>query len=310
MTTVSRKIQFFNVEMLVHNVARNALEVIEDQVPVSEQIINQINTLEFTNNQPSRYLEVDENNDLFMLIDSRHDGIAGRLITSRKNLLPEVERQGQLTPLAIPLEAGLAEATHFVFFPEDRVLGLEFNFFGPRPSKFSEYIPTKASNLVNVINLHPILRLDVEEQLRTMGEVSLLQIEAHRNAVGILNELNESLGSAFEAAANLSEAETVEIILRKRRYSREGFNFPFAIRRLTELLSRTENRELLNKFRGVACNTQQEQNNRFDFLDDKMIVSRQIARVNERSRAVDTVSMHLAIREAFRELREQIVFER
>lgn len=310
MTTVMKKIQFFNVEMLAFNARRNTLEAITDQRPVSIQIMNQIGALTFSDTQPSRYLEMDANNALFMLIDSIQEYICGRLIISRRNLLPEVEEQGQLTPLVIPVEAGLAEATHFVYFPAYKVLGLEFNFFGPRPSKFSEYIPNKASDFVNVINLQPILRLDVEEQLNRMGEISLLQIEAHRNAVGILNELNESLGAAFEAAANLSEAETVEIILRKRRHARHGFDFPFSRRRLIELLSTIGSREMINKFRGETLNTRQNQNPKFDFLEDKFISSRQVTRVDEISRAIDTVSMHIAIRDAFEELRTQIVFER
>lgn len=309
MDTVTRKIHFFKIKMSSYNRTRNTTETIDDQMSVSTQIANQINSLPFANSGLTRYFEIGSGNVLFMLIDLIGTHIAGRLITSRRNLLPEVESQGQLTPLVIPTQAGLAETTHFVYFPREQILGLEFNFFGPRAPKFGDYLQVKTPDIVNIINLEHILNLDVTEKLNNMGEVSLLQIEAHRNAVDILRNLDESLGTAFEAAANLSEAETVEIILRKKRYSKRGFEFPFSPRRLLETLT-GNNREVFYNLKGSAFDNNQGQNIEFDLLEDKMIVSKRVVRLNDAYKSINTDSMHSAILEAFEEMRDQLIIER
>lgn len=61
----------------------------------------------------------------------------------------------------------------------------------------------------------------MDRQVRSIGnEVSLVQIEVAKNSIGITEQLDTSLKNAFEAAASISEAETVEVILRKRSMRR------------------------------------------------------------------------------------------
>jgi len=307
---VYRKVQFFRLGMQVLDVESNTLRPVQVQEGIAREIFSSINGLPFTlGDYNSRYLPYD-GNDLAMFVDEIGPTIDGRMAIVRRALLPDVEQQGVLAPLTIPTEAGLAEVTHFVYYPQQKVIGIEFNFFGPRPSRIADYLQKKSNGLANLINLTPILRLDVEEQLERIGEVALIQLEAHNNAISIIKDLDDNLGSAFEAAGRASEAETIEIILRKKRYSKEGFSFPLNFDRLLGVLRRNETRELFKKLKVRAENLQSEQVENFDLLADKMIISMQVARTGPRSRAIDTTSMYKAIKQAYHELEEQITISK
>src|SRR5207237_6553911 len=57
----------------------------------------------------------------------------------RRSGLPRVEQAGEVSPLTITPDQGLVEQTHLVFFARG-VVGAEFNFYGPRPSRLADYL--------------------------------------------------------------------------------------------------------------------------------------------------------------------------
>ena len=79
-----------------------------------------------------------------------------RLGNIRRTDLPQMEQGGSLRPLLLPGKAGLAESVHMMFFPGN-IVGSDFNFYGPRVSRFSYYLAEKAQGVSPVVFFEPLL---------------------------------------------------------------------------------------------------------------------------------------------------------
>lgn len=303
--TITRKIHFFHFEVM--ELPSGAKKFNKHSDP--ERIFKEIADLELKGDHERSRFKYYPNNDVSFLNDISVEGntIKGRYAISRRSALPELETGGILQPLNIPKNSGLAEITHFIYFPEEDIIGVEFNFFGPRANSLRYYLTEKSRNTnkpFEYIELNPILNQDLDTQLQDLGEINLFQMEIARNELSIIEELDRDLHSAFESAARVSDAESVEVILRKKRYSREGFPLPFSKGKIKELLSIGDNRQKINKMKVNAESISEEVNKDFDLLEDKMIISKKIATLGSRSRSVDSESMFDNIMEAYNELKE------
>ncbi|AWP26361.1 hypothetical protein [Paenibacillus sp. Cedars] len=307
MAHINRKIHFFRISISELRQGSSSLHPHTDPYGVFDYI----SKLQFIDDDPlSRYLYLPSGDVNLIELDSTSTAleIKGRFAVSRRTSLPELEDQGVLKGLNIPANAGLAEITHFVYYPTAGVIGLEFNFYGPRATSLKDYVVEKSrtfSNPAAHIDITPILNLDVDRQVRSIGdEVSLVQIEVAKNSIGITEQLDTSLKNAFEAAASVSEAETVEVILRKKKYSKSGFGFPFVKQKLIDFLTQQSNRDQIHRFKLVGQDTTTEKNKAFDLLEDKMISTKSVITIDDKRRAVESTSMYNAINEAYHELRD------
>lgn len=301
--TIERKIHFFKFDIKELRSGSNDFHDHSNPFDIFEKI----SKLSFVgNHQKSRFMYY-SNNDVSFLnnVQISQNKIRGKFAISRRSSLPELEKDGVLEPLNIPANSGLAEITHFIYYHDEKVLGVEFNFHGPRTTSLVSYLLQKSKNFKNpfeYIYLNPILNKDLDNRLKEIGEINLLQMEVARNELSIIKELDEDLFSAFNSAAKVSDAESVEIIMRKKKYAREGFAWPFSIQKLKSILSTEDNRQKINKLKVDAESKSEEKSRMFDLLEDKMIKSKQVVTIDNRSRSVDSESMFEKIEEAFSEL--------
>lgn len=303
--TINRKIHFFHFELFELTGDSNHFSTHTEPNTVFKEISN----LELKGDHIKSRFKHYPNNDVSFLNDIQFEKniIKGRYAISRRSSLPELETGGVLEPLKIPKNSGLAEITHFIYFPQKNILGVEFNFFGPRANSLITYLLEKSRNTnkpFEYIELNPILNQDLDNLLQDVGEINLLQMEVARNELSIIEELDRDLHSAFESASRVSDAESVEVVLRKKRYSRQGFQLPFSKSGIKELLSIGDNRQKINKMRVNAESHIEKSNKDFDLLEDKMITSKKVATIGQRSRSVDSESMFSKIEEAYNDLNE------
>ncbi|MBX0319739.1 hypothetical protein [Shouchella clausii] len=305
---IERKIHFFYVRFSQTQVSSSNFA----DHPDPGEIINRIADLQFRGEHlKSRYKHY-PNDDVSFLIDTemseKEDYLKGRFAISRRSALPELEVEGALKTLSIPANSGLAEITHFIYFKEKKILGVEFNFHGPRATALTNYLEEKSNNFkdrFDFVEIRPILNQDIDAQLQDVGEVNLFKMEVARNELELLRELDEDLHSAFEGAAKVSdEFESIEVALIKKKYSRGGFRLPFTRKSLKELLSKDDNRQKINSLKVDAESISDGKAKVFDLLEDKMIVSKKIAAQSPISRSVDSKSMFQKIEEAYNELKD------
>ena len=107
-----------------------------------------------------RYLAQEDDNVLCAWVDSvEHQRM--RLATIRRSGLPLIEQGGNLNGLNLTADQGLYEPIHIQVF-DNNIIGVEFNFYGHRPSRLSSYLRrVTGNNLFPAFTLNPLLRQDV-----------------------------------------------------------------------------------------------------------------------------------------------------
>ena len=84
-----------------------------------------------------------------------------------------LEQAGNISDLVLDADAGLLEAIHVVFFPNN-IVGAEYNHFGPRVSRLGSYLHEKSSEAVARAAFRPILCGDAANQLDRLSDLRVL----------------------------------------------------------------------------------------------------------------------------------------
>jgi len=289
--TIDRKIYFYKMEIKK-----------DGRTVQPEPIFSAINQMPF--NEDGRYFQLNDGNMWSMYVDSTNLPLKARIGTIRKKGLPMMERRGQTSPLTIPPDAGLYEPMHFMIF-QNNVVGFEYNFYGPRPGSLKFYLPKKVPNLVDEVELVPLIRRDVHDLLSRIGEVKAFRLKIHRDMGKLLRDLDDNLPDAIEAAKHASDAEYIEIVFRARKYSRHGINIPF-LSRLADWLSRSEVRAAVDTLKIRARDEITQSVEEFDLLQEYLLSVKQVVKQDDIHRSVNTNAMYAAINEAYTELRVEI----
>lgn len=310
MLTMKRKIQFFKVDMYCLNSENNLLERVRDQTERANTVFNYIGGLTFDHVANSnRYYRFSNGNEMSMYVDQFYNNrIVGRIVTCRRNQLPDVEDAGVLSALPIPNQAGLAEITHFIYYFQTQIVGMEFNFYGPKAGNLKTYLEEKSNGEISQFLITPVIRPDLDPILNNPDlEISMFEVEAHRNAGEVLKDLNKNLGVAFKVASSASEAETVEIILRKKAYSRSGFWGGFL--NIGALMDRfrLSDRDKFNKLKMNVVDPKNRKVKPIDLLADKLTLTKDIEYINGRRKSIQSASMYREIDNAYNELRSQLI---
>ena len=119
-------------------------------------------------------------------------------------------------------DEGVLDRTHFVFFKSGAV-GCEMNIFGPRFESLFTHL-SKLPKLHGMIGGQPprfglLLRDDALERMEGLDGITLLRIRAFRN-VG--NRNSDTLSKQMAEIAKLTDADTIELILRSQPRSKTG----------------------------------------------------------------------------------------
>lgn len=295
--TVERRIFFYRVDCGTDDGGQpNAYD--------AAACLQQINALPW--NTVGRCMPVDEGY-VSCWIDNHGTSQRFRLGRIRRAGLPQVENGGgRLTALAIPDSSGLAEITHMMSFPAN-LLGAVFNFYGPRPTSLAAYVRAKVPGAPPELKIEPLIRADIAQQLNRFETLRLLQLKIRPSYSEIVEQANDSLGSAFTAAAAAvgDELKEVELILRagRKKSSDLGQTIKNAVRWLAR---RGDLRENVSHFTVSGLDQDTQTTATLDLLSDKLVTSRKIIRQDQRSRALDDASAYDAIAQAYNELRNDL----
>jgi len=295
--TIERKIYFYRVNA--------GFDAAGQPIPYDPTpTLGRIHRLGWT--PKGRYLVSTDGNLIACWVDRNRTPHRLRVANIRRDSLPHIESAGALTPLQLPVQSGLAEQTHVVFF-EDNIVGAEFNFYGPRVSKLSHYFSSKARGIgPNPLTFEPLLRQDVAEQLQRYSDIRLLTLKLRPAHSAWLREANESLWRAFRAASQAGGAEEVEVTLKTQSHSRR-----FLPRRMLQvvrrLARRPEFRQEASRAIIKALDAETGRMDTVDLLNDKLIGKRAILQEDDRYRTVNRDSAFAAIEDVHQELREHLL---
>lgn len=231
-----------------------------------------------------------------------------RLGKIRRADLPSVEEGGKLSPLQIPDDAGVVEQTHHVFFRSD-IVGMLYNFYGPRMASLRTYLRKKHPDTPDSLQIDPLLRQDVLEQLSNFAEVRVLDLKVIKPFIARIKEADKSLADAFSAAAEAGSADQVNLVLQPEPYKREwlGKRLLNSALRLAELVAGDPDaREEVTRFRLKGLNAETQTLDEVDVLHDHLVREKEVVRLGDRTRSIHPDSAYAAIHEAHEELEDQL----
>ncbi len=212
MATVEREIYFFRVD--TGNDASGRPKPFNP-----EQVCTHINTLPWDHESPNRRYWEDNDKVIACWIDSEKMPCKMRLGNIRGKDLPQVEQLGELSPLEISEQAGLAEQTHIVFLT-DEIIGCDKNFYGPRITRLPFYFTEKAFGIApQELNISAIFKKDVYRQLKAYNHINLVNIRINAPYLDVLKNIDDSLSDALDGLLKVGESDDVEIILKMSRGS-------------------------------------------------------------------------------------------
>jgi hypothetical protein len=257
--------------------------------------------------EAGKYHTFGDGNALACWVDRLTAPLRFRLVQIRRSGLPGIESQGEITPLSIPLNSGLAEVTHFVVF-DSGIVGAEFNFYGPRPSRLPGYLSAKCGKLVPDFSCDALLKRDIDEQLKQLTELKLFQLRIDPSYVSVVEKANESLGAAFKAALEAGEADAVEIILRRsgRKINGPGLTKGL-IQTVKKLAGHKDLQEHVDSFKVKGVNVKTEKLELIDVLSDELVAYKDIPRLSERSRQLQDGAAFAAIEESYGDLKTDLL---
>jgi hypothetical protein len=294
--TVQRRIYFFRADTGATDSGRpRKLRIDTDLARLHE--------LPFTGRH-SRKLDQPDGDALCGWVDTTTAPSRMRLAALRGSALPHAEDAGTLTPLVLADTARLYEPIHICFFPR-RIVGVEFNFYGPRPTRIPQYLERVLEDLTTPFVLEPLLRQDAAEQLDRQRHIRVLELKVRSSYVEQVEQLDEDLGSALRAARDFGGAQVVGLHLQPERYER-GFLSDRIIRPIRRLARDPGLRENALTFLTKGEDEQTGTITEVDLLRDHLAVSKRIVKMNARSRAIDPDAAYEAIEQAYAELRPEL----
>jgi hypothetical protein len=251
-----------------------------------------------------RYVTQDDGNVLCAWVDSV-DQQRARLATIRRSGLPLIEQGGNLNGLGLTADQGLYEPIHLQVFPNN-VVGVEFNFYGPRPSRISSYLRRVAGNdLCPPFTLNSLLRQDVVAQLDRLQEVRVLELAVRPSYATAIRQADRDLGAAFQAAARVGTPQLVTVRLSPEPHARHWLDRS-VLSPIRTLARRADMRENAMTFKVKGLDERTARLEDIDVLRDQLVTSKRIVRLNTRTRAVDDAAAYAAIGEAYSELRSEL----
>jgi hypothetical protein len=227
-----------------------------------------------------------------------------RFANVRRNALPQAEAGGELTDLALAEEAGICEVSHLYFFP-DGIVGIEFNFYGPRPSRLAPYLRRAVGRDCPEFKLEALLRQDVAELLQRKKAVRKLNLNVRRPYIAVIEEADASLGSALRAAEAASHADCVGIYLEPEPYQRRNLDDGM-LGLLRRLAPRTDLRENARTLKATVIDEQTGRAEEVDLLRDELISQKKILRQHDRTRVLLSEDAYAKIEQAYTELRDDL----
>lgn len=222
-----------------------------------------------------------------------------RFANVRRNALPQAEADGELRDLDLAANAGICEVSHLCIFP-DGIVGVEFNFYGPRPSRLAPYLRRAVGDDCPEFRLEALLRQDVAAVLQRKKAVRKLSLNVRRPYIDIIEQAEASLGSALRAAETASHADCVGVYLEPEPYQRRNLDDGI-MGMLRRLAPRSDLRENARILKATVIDQQTDRAEEIDLLRDELISQKKILRQHGRTRVLLRDDAYHKIVEAYTE---------
>ena len=296
--TLERKIYFYRADI---GADEGGQPLTFDPSPA----LDAIDSLPFTNDDHGRYEFDSDGNALSIRRHNTAPNVTLQFGRVRRNGLPMLEQAGNISDLVLDADAGLLEAIHVTFFPNN-IVGAEYNHFGPRVSRLGSYLHAKSSEAIAKASFRPILRGDAAKQLDRLSDLRVLELSILPSYLDVVRQSHVSLADALAANGRVLEnPKVLQVILKPQPEASTGF-LANMVRGLKELVSNGNVQEGADRLQVHGRCHDSNRVETIDLLKDQLISTKAIVRMNPRSRALSSGAAFQAIREAYLDLHDEL----
>lgn len=286
--TVTRNFYYYDVSLF--DIVGSDAEPVKNQqekfIDVFKYAQNQIEKIKKTTHTSQKKkllgdisIETEDGDLIYILVDSlAKEAIKFRIVLCRNNALPFVESDGELSFLAEYLPSGfsLAEITHCIIFPEDGVMGAEYNYAGARPSVISDYM-VHALKKVDFALCRPKLKFDTFNQIIDGKLLGYFELSV-KNTKEMRTALRRQKGLLAGITRNIPEVDQYEVCLVRRiTKTKNGFEPLLTRDEMQKFIM--ENRDDIKKFR-IGYGAKRDA---IDLLNDKMVCKKDVIKTDKRT---------------------------
>lgn len=276
---VSRKIYYYDIECFnVNNDSRNLEEIANPQRILKETFENYKEIYENIETRHKLSYEQMNGNKLFIIVDEiNSDRVNFRAVLSRIDLLPFVEKDGNLEKLSnyIDDDQNIAELTHCILYLQTNILGIEMNHSGAKANAIINYINHKSN--IDFIECTIKLEKDQYKKLIEDKKFTLFKIALKANSKAMDDILSKK--TVFTNMRSYG-VDTLELQLKCKhtKNNTEGMDIPLSIDEMKKLSSDyVEDLETLKVSQGRIVN------DCIDLLADKLVSVTEYYSSEERS---------------------------
>ena len=186
-----------------------------------EGAIAHVGSLPF--NDQGRYQATsDEETILALFVESASFPIKIQFARIRRDNLPLVEQEGDITPLTLAKNAGLMDWSHIVIF-NDGIVAAEFNQDAPRIRRLGQYLMFKGGgSLPSAPRFAPLYQRNVLDELESFESVTILELEALTTDAELIEQGDRHIGAAFKACRDAGNVKRSQITLKSIRSKDDG----------------------------------------------------------------------------------------
>lgn len=286
--TITRN--FYYYDLALFNMVGSDIKPVNNQqekfIEIFKYVKNQIGKIEKSTDKSEKKkilknisAETEDGDLIYVIVDNiTKEAIKFRIVLCRNNALPFVENNGELSSLTeyLPNGFSLAEITHCVIFPEDDIMGAEYNYAGARPSVISDYV-SYALKKVDFALCRPKMKFDTFKQIIDGKPLGYFELSV-KNTKEMKNALRRKKGLLAGITYNVPDVDQYEICLVRRiTKTKGGFN---------PLLTRDEmqdfilnNRDDIKRFR-IGYGAKKDA---IDLLNDKMVCKKKMIKTDKRT---------------------------
>lgn len=210
-------------------------------------------------------------------------------------------------PLGLQADEGLTEPSHFVII-NGRLIGAEYNHYAPRmPSalvkKVNDYLKAGPVDDLMRVEITPVLKEGVLEHIDRIREISSIYIKIATDYAKIISQEEPSVRTLLSAADLTQDAYLkIEFSVGQGRKLKPASAFGQILTLFKEIISRSDDMGSIQnaQIRGKEIGSTTP--DKFDLLEEMLVTKRQIAKIDEKTRAVDSIEMYKAILDAYNSL--------
>jgi hypothetical protein len=210
-------------------------------------------------------------------------------------------------PLGLEADEGLTEPSHFVVL-NGILIGAEYNHYAPRmPSvlvkKINDYLKTNLVEDLIRVEITPVLKEGMLERIDRIREISSIYIKIATDYARIISQEDASVRTLLAAADLTQDAYLkIEFSVGRGRKLKPASAFERVLTNLRTIISRTDDmgsiKDAQIKGKEIGSATVEE----YDLLEEMLVTKRQIAKIDNKTRAVESIEMYKAILDAYNSL--------